>query len=247
MTVSVKAPTSTTGSIQLNGSDVLTIDSSGNLTAPNNLTVTGSITGDGSSLTGITSSQWTTSGSNIYYTTGCVTINTTSIPTVTYGVAKFAVGNSVGDAYGTITEGGIYEGKSASTASQPVAFWRNPNGIVGSINTSGTSTSYATSSDYRLKENVIPMSGSIDRLKQLKPSTWTWIHGGNGEGFLAHEAQTVVPESVTGTKDEVDDKGNPVYQGIDQSKLVPLLTAALQEAITKIEDLETRIQALESA
>ena len=237
----------TTGSIQLNGSDVLTIDSSGNLTAPNNLTVTGSITGDGSGLTGITSSQWTTSGSNIYYTTGCVTINTTVIPAVTYGVAKFVVGNSAGSAYGTITDGGIYEGTSASTASQPVAFWRNPNGIVGSINTSGTSTSYATSSDYRLKENVAPMSGSIDRLKQLKPSTWTWIHGGNGEGFLAHEAQEVVPESVTGTKDEVNDEGNPVYQGIDQSKLVPLLTAALQEAITKIENLETRIQALESA
>ena len=91
------------------------------------------------------------------------------------------------------------------------------------------------------------MSGSINRLKQLKPSTWTWVHGGNGEGFLAHEAQAVVPEAVTGTKDAVDDDGNPVYQGIDQSKLVPLLTAALQEAITKIEDLETRIQALENA
>jgi hypothetical protein len=91
------------------------------------------------------------------------------------------------------------------------------------------------------------MSNSIDRLKQLKPSTWSWTQdGSHGEGFLAHEAQTVVPESVTGTKDAVDDEGNPVYQGIDQSKLVPLLTSALQEAITKIEDLETRIQALEN-
>ena len=116
----------------------------------------------------------------------------------------------------------------------------------GSVTSNGTTTAYNTSSDYRLKDNVSPMSGSIDRLKQLKPSTWTWIQdGSHGEGFLAHEAQEVVPECATGTKDAVDDEGNPVYQGIDQSKLVPLLTAALQEAITKIEDLETRIQALE--
>jgi hypothetical protein len=61
-----------------------------------------------------------------------------------------------------------------------------------------------------------------------------------GEGFIAHEAQAVVPESVTGTKDEVDVNGKPIYQGIDQSKLVPLLTAALQEAIAKIETLEAQ-------
>jgi len=117
----------------------------------------------------------------------------------------------------------------------------------GAIILNLASTQYLTSSDYRLKENVAPMSDSIDRLKQLKPSTWSWTQdGSHGEGFLAHEAQTVVPEAVHGTKDAVDNEGNPVYQGIDQAKLVPLLTAALQEAITKIEDLETRIQALES-
>lgn len=117
----------------------------------------------------------------------------------------------------------------------------------GSVTSNGTSTAYNTSSDYRLKDNVSPMSGSIDRLKQLKPSTWLWVqNGSHGEGFLAHEVQSVVPEAITGTKDAVDDEGNPVYQGIDQAKLVPLLTAALQEAIAKIEDLETRIQALEN-
>ena len=67
------------------------------------------------------------------------------------------------------------------------------------------------------------------------------------DGFLAHEAQTVVPEAVTGAHNEVDDDGNPVYQGIDQSKLVPLLTAALQEAISKIETLESKVAALEAA
>ena len=128
---------------------------------------------------------------------------------------------------------------------QIVRFSRDGN-PVGSIDVTLTTTAYLTSSDYRLKENIAPMSGSIDRLKQLNPSTWSWKpDGSHGEGFLAHEAQTVVPESVTGTKDAVDDEGNPIYQGIDQAKLVPLLTAALQEAITKIEDLETRIQALE--
>jgi hypothetical protein len=66
------------------------------------------------------------------------------------------------------------------------------------------------------------------------------------DGFLAHEVQAFVPEAVTGEKDEVDKDGNPVYQGIDQSKLVPLLTAALQEALQKIEALEARITALEA-
>ena len=167
--------------------------------------------------------------------------------------------------------GYIVTARNTTTAASHHLFF-NPNGIVGSIQTSGTATSYITSSDYRLKEKVSPMSGSIDRLKQLKPSTWAWIQdGSHGEGFLAHEAQTVVPECAIGTKDAMkteeyevtpavlDDEDNvvteavmgtrevPDYQGIDQSKLVPLLTSALQEAVTKIEDLETRIQALENA
>tara|TARA_B110000027_G_scaffold83144_1_gene88337 strand:+ start:2158 stop:3411 length:1254 start_codon:yes stop_codon:yes gene_type:complete len=139
----------------------------------------------------------------------------------------------------------------------------NPNGIVGKIQTNGSSTSYNTSSDYRLKENVTPMSGAIARVKLLKPCNFDWISTGeNVDGFLAHEAQEVVPESVTGTKDAMmdeeyevtpavlDDEGNettaavigtrsvPDMQGIDQSKLVPLLTATIQELIARIEVLE---------
>jgi hypothetical protein len=121
------------------------------------------------------------------------------------------------------------------------------NVAVGKITIDTTSTSYNTSSDYRLKENVQPMVGSVDRLMALKPCNFAWkVDGSRVDGFLAHEAQAVVPESVTGTKDEVDADGNPVYQGIDQSKLVPLLTAALQEALTKIDALEARIAALEA-
>ena len=122
------------------------------------------------------------------------------------------------------------------------------NGVgVGSITTSNTATAYVTSSDYRLKEDWQPMSGSVDRVKALKPVNFAWkLDGSRVDGFLAHEAQAVVPEAVTGTHNEVDADGNPVMQGIDQSKLVPLLTAALQEAITKIEALEARVATLES-
>lgn len=122
---------------------------------------------------------------------------------------------------------------------------------VGSISATTTQTNYNTSSDYRLKENVEDMTGAITRVKQLQPRRFSWIvddeDAANVDGFLAHEAQSVVPEAVIGTHNEVDDDGNPVYQGIDQSKLVPLLTGALQEAIAKIEALEARVDALENA
>jgi hypothetical protein len=116
---------------------------------------------------------------------------------------------------------------------------------VGSISVTTTATAYNTSSDYRLKENVVPLTGAADRLNQLQVHRFNFIADPDKtvDGFIAHEAQAVVSECVTGTKDEVDADGNPVYQGIDQSKLVPLLTAALQEALQKIEDLEGRLTA----
>ncbi len=117
---------------------------------------------------------------------------------------------------------------------------------VGSITVTNGSTSYNTSSDYRLKTDAQPMTGASARVQALNPVNFEWLSDGTRvDGFLAHEAQAVVPEAVTGTKDAVDADGNPDYQGIDQSKLVPLLTAALQEALTKIDALETRITALE--
>jgi len=146
----------------------------------------------------------------------------------------------------------------------------NGNGVVGRITTSGSGTTYGSGSDYRLKENVVDISDGITRVKQLSPRRFNFIADADTtvDGFLAHEAATVVPEAVTGTKDGVevwkeheelpdgvsvgdnklDDDGNtiPDYQGIDQSKLVPLLTAALQEAIAKIETLETKVAALEA-
>ena len=121
----------------------------------------------------------------------------------------------------------------------------NGNGFVGSIATNASATAYNTSSDYRLKENVTPVSDGITRLQQLKPSRFNFIAdpAKTVDGFIAHEVQAVVPEAITGEKDAVDADGNPVYQGIDQSKLVPLLTAALQEAIGEIESLKARLTA----
>ena len=147
----------------------------------------------------------------------------------------------------------------------------NDNGGVGTIKTTGSSTQYNTSSDYRLKENVTSMSGSVDRLKNLKPSQFNFIADSKVtmDGFLAHEVSAIVPEAVSGEKDamktvsdqvatyytEEDDlpEGKKVGnvktaettkevidpQGIDHSKLVPLLVSALQEAITRIEALES--------
>ena len=119
--------------------------------------------------------------------------------------------------------------------------------VKGSIETDGTNTSYNTSSDYRLKENIVGISDGITRLKTLKPYRFNFksYPEKTVDGFLAHEV-TAVPEAVTGTKDQVDSDNNPVYQGIDQSKLVPLLVAALQEAVAKIEVLETKVSALEA-
>ena len=112
--------------------------------------------------------------------------------------------------------------------------------LVGNINVTSTATAYVTSSDYRLKKNVQDLSNAIGRLQQLKPSRFNFLvePSKTFDGFLAHEVQSVVPEAISGEKDAVDDEGNPIYQGIDQSKLVPLLTAAMQEAIAKIETLE---------
>ena len=127
-----------------------------------------------------------------------------------------------------------------------IAFYRSE-AAKGSISIDSSQTYFNTTSDYRLKENILPLSGATDRIKQLKPSQFNFIIEPDKtvDGFIAHEVQNVVPECVIGTKDEVDENGDPVYQGIDQSKLVPLLTAALQEALAEIESLKARVTALE--
>jgi hypothetical protein len=143
-----------------------------------------------------------------------------------------------------------------------VLFVNSAGNTAGGITHTGTTTvAYVTSSDYRMKENVTPMTGALDKVAQLKPVTYKWKQdGSNGEGFIAHELAEVCPYAVVGEKDKVDADGNPEYQGIDTSFLVATLTAALQETKALIDTqaelisgqaatinaLVTRIEALEN-
>ena len=152
----------------------------------------------------------------------------------------------------------------ASTAARTQIAFYNPSGLVGTISTNGSATAYNTSSDYRLKENVVSMTGALDRVGQLKPSRFNFIADADTtvDGFLAHEVSSVVPEAISGEKDAMrtedyevtpavlDEDGNviteavmgtrvvPDYQGIDQSKLVPLLVKTIQELEARITTLE---------
>ena len=165
---------------------------------------------------------------------------------------------------------GQFEGSDVASRRQ-VSFY-NANGNVGNITTNGSSTSFNTSSDYRLKENVDYDFTALDRVAQLKPARFNFIADEDTtvDGFMAHEVQDIVPEAVAGKKDAVreeeyevapavlDDDENivteaemgirevPEYQGIDQSKLVPLLTKAIQEQQALIETLTARVEQLEN-
>ena len=120
-------------------------------------------------------------------------------------------------------------------------------GEKGNISWTNTATTYNTSSDYRLKENVAPMTGALSKVAALKPCTYSWkIDGSSGQGFIAHELAEVCPQAVTGEKDGVREDGiTPKYQGIDVSFLVATLTAAIQEQQALITSLTARIAALE--
>jgi len=165
------------------------------------------------------------------------------------------------------------DASSYSSGTVYLVRYRINDSTKGSVTSNGTSVAYNTSSDYRLKENVVPMTGSIDRLKALKPSRFNFIADPDTtvDGFLAHEAQEVVPEAITGEKDAMkteeyevtpavkDENDNiiteavmgtrevPDMQGIDQSKLVPLLVGAIQEQQTLIESLQADIAILKGA
>lgn len=149
---------------------------------------------------------------------GNLLVGTTSV----YGKISSVQSGAGGYCFGTnaAANGGIYYHMQFTEAGT----------LRGQITSNGVLTTYATSSDYRLKENVQPMTGALEKIAALKPCTYTWKENGiSGQGFIAHELQAVVPDAVTGAKDAVDADGNPMYQGIDTSFLVATLTAAIQE------------------
>jgi len=117
-----------------------------------------------------------------------------------------------------------------SSTSATLVDFQVQGGIKGSISSTTSTTTYATSSDYRLKENIVPMTDALSVVAQLKPCKYTWkVDGSDGQGFIAHELQAVVPDCVTGEKDAVNEDGSIKPQGIDTSFLVATLTAAIQE------------------
>ena len=114
-------------------------------------------------------------------------------------------------------------------------------------NNNNTSVSYNTTSDYRLKDNIAPMTGALAKVQALKPVTYTWKESGiESQGFIAHELAEVCPDAVTGEKDAVDAEGNPQYQGIDTSFLVATLTAAIQELKAELDSVKAELATLKA-
>ena len=159
-----------------------------------------------------------------------------------------SVGRQTYNGSGTANGHGNFVGEVGSSSKALMFEHTVGGGETGSITTGSSSTAFNTSSDYRLKENVDYTWDATTRLKQLKPARFNFIADEDTtvDGFIAHEVQDIVPEAISGEKDAVDSEGNPEYQGIDQSKLVPLLTKAIQEQQTQIEELKKEVQELKS-
>lgn len=182
----------------------------------------------------------TSGGTVAINTTGAIANSGERLTVTSSGDTSFfqcSGGNNAGTA--------IHANRNSGTGNLLYFSYGNGYSPIGSINTNGTNTTYSTSSDYRLKENITPMTGALAKVSALKPCTYTWKSTGEqGEGFIAHELQAVVPDCVTGEKDAVDAEGNPVYQGIDTSFLVATLTAAIQELKAELDATKAEVQAL---
>ena len=133
-----------------------------------------------------------------------------------------------------------------------ISFLDGQNQVCGRITVKGgdNTSQFYTSSDHRLKQDVAPMDSSLETIKSLQPKKYKWNtnpDSGYHQGFLANELQSEKQDAVDGEHNAVDDENNPIYQGVDKTAIIPHLTKALQEAITKIETLEAKVQALENA
>jgi hypothetical protein len=245
----------------------------GPITSTGTISLTGSLSGTASGLTVGNASFATTAGS----ISGGVPASTVQAGTFSSGAYTFNPGSSVAlgatnpypalwRMYASALDGNpamvvnrgsnIYSNcivcndqlVSATQIRAYISFTNN-DVIFAAITTSdGASVVYGTSSDYRLKTNVVPLTGSTAKVKALKPCSYNWIKSPEAfsQGFLAHELAEVVPQAVAGKKDDVNSDGSIKAQQVDLSYVIPLLTSALQEALASIEALEVRIAALES-
>ena len=133
-------------------------------------------------------------------------------------------------------------------AYQAMQFWNAAGGSVGSITTTASATAYNTSSDVRLKHAITALTGALDRVRALRPVSFLWnADGSPGEAFLAHELMQHIPAAVTGEPDAINDDGTIRPQGVDHSKIVPHLAAAVQELAAQVQTLTARLAALEAA
>jgi len=167
---------------------------------------------------------------------GNLLVGTTSTSNTTQGFKILSTGRF----YGVMATGGYaIMNHTGGSGTEYIYEFQRAGTAVGSITTTTTSTAYVTSSDYRLKETVQPLSGGLARVNALKPSIYKWkSDGSSGEGFLAHELAEVVPSAVTGEKDAVNEDGSIKAQGVDLSKVVPILVAAIKELTARVEALE---------
>ena len=209
------------------------IDTAGGVTR-----LVSAITGSGTALpltvnvgsTGTEAARFATTGQFLVGTDnasfGASSANTKLIPTSASNVG-IATGNwnNVGSAidfYANIGSGVVYS---------------------GSVAVSGATTSYNSASDYRLKSNPQPLTGSGAFIDALQPKTWTWVSdGAPGAGFIAHEVATVSPRSVCGEKDAVNDDGSPKYQSMEYGS-----AEFIANIVAELQSLRARVAALEAA
>jgi hypothetical protein len=257
----------TTGKL-IQNSVVIIADTTGDVTGVGNLTASGNLTAGGVATIGagsVSAPSLTTTGdtnTGVFFpaadtvaigTGGSERMRTDSSgnllfgTTATWGTAgsgnSFYVANN-----SDIETVRISNADSGSSPYNLIGFYRNKGAsAIAKITTDGSTVAYNTSSDYRLKESIEPITNALSAVEQLKPVNWIWKESKKtGQGFVAHELATVVPFAVTGEKDAVDSEGNPIYQGIDTSFLVAILTAAIQELKTIVDAQAQEIKALQS-
>jgi len=156
-------------------------------------------------------------------------------------------GGKISMAFNPATQNGLIFAVSSGTFTNNYIYFQNSAGSkIGSVSSDNSSVTYNTTSDYRIKTNIQPITGALAKVAQLNPVTYDWkpeFAKGSSQGFIAHELQAIVPECVTGEKDELDENGKPKYQGVDTSFLVATLTAAIKEQQEMIDSLKARLDA----